>query len=174
MKNAVDRDAAHRFDIGAGDRLAISDDGQGLERGRGQARGFGRGKKFLGGISPVADKFIRGWQLNGIQTYRSGTLIGVSGGGALPLFGGANRPNWSSSDVRSSVSAGSFDPARDRYLNISAFSQPAPYTFGSAPPRMPHVRTPFYRNEDIFVTMLADFLIILVEPNPYSERITRW
>ncbi len=110
---------------------------------------FGRGKKFFAGINRVADKFIRGWQINGIQTYRSGTLIGVGGGGALPLFGGANRPNWISSDVRSSVSAGSFDPARDRYLNISAFSQPAPYTFGSSPPRMPHVRTPFYRNEDI-------------------------
>jgi len=110
---------------------------------------FGRGKRFMAGISPVADKFIRGWQINGIQTYRSGTLIGVSGGGALPLFGGGNRPNWISGDVRSSASSGSFDPARDRYLNIAAFSQPAPYTFGNAPPRLPNVRTPFYYNEDI-------------------------
>ena len=46
---------------------------------------------------------------------------------------------------------GSFDPAKDRYLNIGAFSQPAPYTFGNAPPRMPHVRTPFYLNEDFSV-----------------------
>jgi hypothetical protein len=42
----------------------------------------------------------------------------------------------------------SFDPARDRYLNISAFSQPALFTIGNAPPRMPHVRTPAYLNED--------------------------
>jgi len=110
---------------------------------------FGRGKRFLAGINAVADKFVRGWQINGIQTYRSGTLIGVSGGGALPLFGGGNRPNWISGDVRSSASSGSFDPARDRYLNISAFSQPVPYTFGNAPPRLPNVRTPFYYNEDI-------------------------
>jgi hypothetical protein len=73
----------------------------------------------------------------------------VSGGGALPLFGGGNRPNWISNDVRTSASAASFDPARDRYLNISAFSQPAPYTFGNAPPRLPNVRSPFYSNEDI-------------------------
>ncbi len=110
---------------------------------------FGRSKRFLAGINAVADKFVRGWQINGIQTYRSGTLIGVSGGGALPLFGGGNRPNWISGDVRSSASSGSFDPARDRYLNISAFSQPVPYTFGNAPPRLPNVRTPFYYNEDI-------------------------
>ena len=110
---------------------------------------FGRGKKFLAGINAVADKFLGGWQINGIQTYRSGTLIGVSGGGALPLFGGGNRPNWISNDVRSSASMSSFDPAVNRYLNISAFSQPAPYTFGNAAPRLPNVRTPFYYNEDI-------------------------
>ncbi|HWB95219.1 MAG TPA: carboxypeptidase-like regulatory domain-containing protein [Bryobacteraceae bacterium] len=110
---------------------------------------FGRGKRFLTGINSVADKFIGGWQVNGIQTYRSGTLIAVGGGGALPIFGGGNRPNWISNDVRSSVSMSDFDPARDRYLNIAAFSQPAPYTFGNAPPRLPNVRTPFYMNEDI-------------------------
>ncbi|MFN7923391.1 MAG: carboxypeptidase-like regulatory domain-containing protein [Bryobacteraceae bacterium] len=110
---------------------------------------FGRGKKFGSGMHPVLDKVIGGWQMNGINTYRSGTLIGVSGGPALPLFGGGNRPNWLSADVRSSVAMSSFDPARDRYLNINAFSQPAAFTFGNAPPRMPHVRTPFYLNEDM-------------------------
>jgi hypothetical protein len=112
---------------------------------------FGRGKKFLAGVNSVVDKFVRGWQVNGIQTYRSGTLIGVSGGGALPLFGGGNRPNWISNDVRSSASISSFDPATSRYLNLAAFSQPAPYTFGNAPPRLPNVRTPFYYNEDMSV-----------------------
>ena len=110
---------------------------------------FGRGKKFGGRMNPIADKVIGGWQLNGINTYRSGALIGVGGGTQLPLFGGGNRPNWISADVRSSVPMSSFDPARDRYLNIAAFSQPAPFTFGNAPPRMPHVRTPAYLNEDI-------------------------
>ena len=110
---------------------------------------FGRGKKFGGRMNPIVDKAIGGWQLNGINTYRSGTLIGVGGGTQLPLFGGGNRPNWISADVRSSVPMSSFDPARDRYLNIAAFSQPAPFTFGNAPPRMPHVRTPAYLNEDI-------------------------
>jgi hypothetical protein len=112
---------------------------------------FGRGKRFLSGAGGAVNKIVGGWQVNGINTYRSGTPIGVSGGGALPLFGGGNRPNWISPNVRSSVSMGSFDPAKDRYLNIDAFSQPAPYTFGNAPPRLPHVRTPFYFNEDFSI-----------------------
>ena len=112
---------------------------------------FGRGKKFLSGSSRLADAVIGGWAFNAIQTYRSGTTIAVGGGPALPLFGGANRPNWISPDVRSPVSMGSFDPARDRYLNVTAFSQPALFTIGNAPPRMPHVRTPRLLNEDFSV-----------------------
>ncbi len=112
---------------------------------------FGRGKKFASGIGRAADMVIGGWALNAIQTYRSAGTIAVGGGPALPLFGGANRPNWVSADVRSSVSMGSFDPARDRYLNLSAFSQPALFTIGNAPPRMPHVRGPGFLNEDISI-----------------------
>ncbi|HEU0123050.1 MAG TPA: carboxypeptidase regulatory-like domain-containing protein [Bryobacteraceae bacterium] len=112
---------------------------------------FGKGKKFLSSARGVTNVLLGGWALNAIQTYRSGTPLAISGGPALPLFGGNNRPNWISSDVRSSVSMGSFDPARDRYLNISAFSQPALFTIGNAPPRMPNVRTPTFLNEDFSI-----------------------
>jgi len=110
---------------------------------------FGRGKRFGAGVGRGMNLLVGGWALNAIHTYRSGTTIAVSGGPALPLFGGNNRPNWVSADVRSSVSMGRFDPARDRYLNLSAFSQPPLFTIGNAPPRMPHVRTPAFLNEDI-------------------------
>jgi hypothetical protein len=109
---------------------------------------FGHGKKFLSGMNPVVDKILGGWQLNSIETYRSGTPIAVSGGPTRPLFGGGNRPNWISSTVRTNVSMSNFDPAINRYLDINAFAQPAPFTFGNAPPRLPNVRTPFYLNED--------------------------
>src|ERR1051325_8169014 len=45
LQDAVDRHSAHCFDIGARDRLAISDDREGLERGRSEARRFWRRKK---------------------------------------------------------------------------------------------------------------------------------
>ena len=109
---------------------------------------FGRRKQFLANVNPVLNQIVGGWQINAIQTYESGLPIGVGGGGDIPLFGGGNRPNWISSKVRSSVPMSSFDPAKDVYLNIDAFSQPAPFTFGTAPPRLPNVRTPATYGED--------------------------
>jgi hypothetical protein len=109
----------------------------------------GRGKRFLGSANPVVNQLAGGWQVNSIETYHSGNPIGVRGGPDIPLFGGGNRPNWISPNVRSSVSMGSFDPAVDLYLNINAFSQPAAFTYGNAPPLLPNVRTPAYYDEDI-------------------------
>jgi len=108
----------------------------------------GKGKRFLANSNPVARQILGGWQVNSIETYHSGTPIGVGGGTNIPLFGAGNRPNWISSNVRTSVPMSSFDPAVDLYLNINAFSQPAPYTFGDGPPLLPNVRTPAYYNED--------------------------
>ena len=85
----------------------------------------GRGKRFLASANPVVNHLVGGWQINSIETYHSGTPIGVGGGPDIPLFGGGNRPNWISSNVRTSVPMGSFDPAKNLYLNINAFSQPA-------------------------------------------------
>ena len=113
---------------------------------------FGPGKRFLGQTNPIVKQLVGGWQLNAIHRYQSGTPIAVSGGSDLSqLFGGGNRPNWISNDVRTAVSMGNFDPARDIYLNIGAFSQPAPFTFGNAPPRLPNVRSPAFYNEDFSV-----------------------
>jgi hypothetical protein len=99
-------------------------------------------------MHPVLNAVVGGWQLNSIERYQSGVPIAVSGGGNLPLFGGGNRPDWISSDVRTNVPMSSFDPAKDLYLNIDAFGQPAPYTFGNAPKRLPNVRRPAFYNED--------------------------
>ena len=46
LQNPIDGDAADGLDIGARDRLAIGDDSERFERGRGQARRFRRGKKL--------------------------------------------------------------------------------------------------------------------------------
>jgi hypothetical protein len=113
---------------------------------------FGPGKRFLAHTNPIVKQLVGGWQFNAIHRYQSGTPIAVSGGSDLSqLFGGGNRPNWISNNVRTNVSMSSFDPARDVYLNINAFSQPAPFTFGNAPPRLPTVRGPAFYNEDFSV-----------------------
>jgi len=112
---------------------------------------FGRNKRFGNNWNSVVNHILGGWQINSIERYQSGTPIAVVGGPDLPLFGGGNRPNWVSPNVRTSVDMGSFDPAKDRYLNIDAFSQPAPFTVGNAPRTMPTVRAPALYNEDFSV-----------------------
>jgi hypothetical protein len=109
---------------------------------------IGRGKRFGSNLNPVVNAVIGGWQLNSIERYQSGVPIAVSGGGNIPLFGGGNRPNWISDKVRTDMSMSDFDPAKDLYLNINAFGEPAPFTFGNAPKRLPNVRRPALYNED--------------------------
>ncbi len=118
---------------------------------------FGRGKKLGSNWNPFVSHILGGWQANSIERYQSGTPIGIRGGPSLPLFGGGNRPNWLNSNVRSSVPMDQFDPAKDLYLNISAFGQPAPFTLGNAPRYLPDVRTPASYNEDFSVFKSVSF-----------------
>src|SRR5262249_48887785 len=61
-----------------------------------------------------------------------------------------NRPNRVPGvPERATLKGGSFDPARDVYVNINAFSQPAPYTFGNVSRLEPSLRTFPYLNEDV-------------------------
>ena len=92
------------------------------------------------------------WQLNAIHQYNTGTPFGVGGGGPIPLFGGGNRPNRVAGvEPLTGISHGSFDPGRDLYLNVAAFSQPAAFTLGSAAPNYGDMRTFGLRNENISV-----------------------
>jgi hypothetical protein len=139
-------------------RLASFDTPQNLVLSWGYELPFGQGKRFLSSSGGAANLIAGGWQVNAIQRYVSGTPIGVGGGGVIPLSNGGNRPNVVlGSSARTSVSCGSFDPARDLFLNLSAFSQPAPFTIGNAPPVLPNVRTCALLNEDFSV--LKDFRI---------------
>lgn len=119
---------------------------------------FGKGKPFLSDAGGIVNLLAGGWQLNAIHRYVSGTPVGVSGGGVIPLSNGGNRPNRVLGiPARTDVSAGDFDPARDVYLNVNAFSQPAPFTLGNAPPVLGDVRTFALLNEDF--SILKDFTL---------------
>ncbi len=139
-------------------RLAGFDVPQNLVLAWGYELPFGKGKRFLSSGGRGLNILTGGWQVNAIQRYASGTPIGVGGGGVIPLSNGGNRPNVVlGTPARSNISRGSFDPARDRYLDINAFSQPAPFTLGNAPPVLPNVRNFALFNEDFSV--LKDFAI---------------
>jgi hypothetical protein len=105
-----------------------------------------------GGHFKGIGKVIQGWQMGVVSTYRSGTPLSFGGGPALPLFGGGNRPNRVLGvDARTSVSASDFDPARDLYLNIAAFSQPSAFALGNVGPVDPSIRGFSYSNQDISI-----------------------
>lgn len=78
---------------------------------------FGKGKKFGGSAGPVADKLIRGWQLNMILLARSGLPFTVTQQQGLLSNGTGNRPNRLVSGVLG-------NPTVDRWWDISAFKQP--------------------------------------------------
>ena len=62
-----------------------------------------------------------------------------------------------------------FDPARDRYLDINAFSQPAPFTLGNAPPVLGDVRNFGLLNEDF--SILKDFTSVRSASDSVSRRV---
>jgi hypothetical protein len=100
---------------------------------------FGPRRHFANGRGPVG-KVVGGWETSGNLLYYTGVPIPVTGGPSLPLGGGSNRPNLLLGEpVRASIS-GRFDPHADRYLNLGAFSQPAPYTIGTVGPTLSNVR----------------------------------
>ena len=119
----------------------------------------GKGKRFLGSMPGAVDMVLGGWQLNGIHEYRSGTPFGVGGGGPIPIFGGGNRPNRvANSKALTGISHGSFDPGRDRYLDINAYSQPDAFTLGTAAPNYGDMRTFGGRNENLSLHKNVKFM----------------
>jgi hypothetical protein len=107
---------------------------------------FGPGKA-IGNVGGVTGKLIGGWQVNGILTYASAPPLQVSANNTLPLFNSGNTPD-SVLGVDPKVNNPSFDPNRDLYLDIKAFSVPAPGAIGTSPIVLPHTRGFFRLNED--------------------------
>ena len=101
----------------------------------------------------VAGKFLSGWGTGVTTTYTSGAPLRIAGGPPLPIFSGvANRPSRVVGvSRRTDVSAGAFDPARDLYLNIGAFRQPAAFTFGDVGRVEPDLRGFSLWNEDVAI-----------------------
>jgi Carboxypeptidase regulatory-like domain len=116
---------------------------------------FGRGRRWLkeGFVSHI----LGGWRVGAIQAYASGIPVAVTRNNPLPIFNSQTRPtitgyeNW-----RAPLAGDKFDPARDRFLDRSAF--PAqPNAFGNSTRFNPKVRAFPSFNENISVAKSFSF-----------------
>jgi len=109
---------------------------------------FGKGRRFMnhGG---VVNGVIGGWRLGAIETYASGRPIALSRNNPLPIFNGVTRPTITTyDDWRAPIKGDKFDPAVDKFLDISKFPV-QPIAFGNATRYNPKVREFPQFNENI-------------------------
>jgi hypothetical protein len=102
---------------------------------------IGKGK-LLGFNNSLANKLFGGWTTSGAITFQSGkpiavvTELSLAGVGAILPNVVAGQPLYGPQDSR-----GSFNPRVNTYINASAFTSPAPFTFGNAPRYFDSLRT---------------------------------
>jgi hypothetical protein len=101
---------------------------------------FGKGKLVALSGAPAA--LAGGWQFNGIWTWASGNVLGLTATNTTFSQGGGQRPDWNGRDP--SLNTRNVD----RWFDVSAFQQPQPYQFGNAPRTIPGLRSDGAANLD--------------------------
>jgi hypothetical protein len=111
---------------------------------------FGHQKIFGASSSAPVNAIFGGWSLSGILTAKSGLPISITEGslsnvGVTGVGGaGTQRPN-----LVTGVSPVPANQTINSWINLAAFVQPAPYTYGNAPRYMSNLRGPEFFNWDL-------------------------
>jgi hypothetical protein len=92
---------------------------------------FGPGKRFLNRKTSAAWLY-GGWQATFLCRYSDGLPLTVTSGNPLAALGYPNmRANYVGGAVHATTNPRTFDPARDTYLNASAFAAPSTFQLGN-------------------------------------------
>jgi hypothetical protein len=99
---------------------------------------FGHGKAFASNLSPVMDKVVGGWGVDGVTLLQKGFPVNISANvnNYVGQFSAGLRPNVSP-NCNHAASGSAEARVRDGlaggqgWINESCYSQPAPYTFGN-------------------------------------------
>ncbi len=103
---------------------------------------FGKGKALLNGSSRAVNAVVSGWKINGFLKYNSGLPLSITGtAGSLAQVGYTQRPNAVSGvSPYLKTNPRDFDPAKDTFLNVAAFTPSTGFNFGTAAPTLSWVR----------------------------------
>jgi hypothetical protein len=108
---------------------------------------IGYKKRFLN--HGIAATVLGGWAVAGIHHYQSGTaLFETSISNDLNIKNDLLRPNYVPGVSEKATWSGKFNPRTDAYINVNAFSAPAPNTFGNVSRDLP-LRSTSYLDEDL-------------------------
>ncbi|MGA9668005.1 MAG: TonB-dependent receptor [Terracidiphilus sp.] len=100
---------------------------------------IGRNKAYLSNLSPLADKVIGGWGVDGVTTFQSGFPINIgSGGNGANYYGGSLRPDVVAGCNKATPGSGAARVLSGLaggvgWINPACFKTPAPYTWGNEP-----------------------------------------
>ncbi|MBI2687322.1 MAG: TonB-dependent receptor [Acidobacteria bacterium] len=86
-----------------------------------------------------------GWQLNGIWTAQSGSILGISATNSAGIFTEAIRAN---SNGQNPAQSGDAHNRLDRWFDTSVFSQPAAFTLGNVSPLIANLHGHHINNLD--------------------------
>lgn len=111
---------------------------------------FGKGKKIGNRWNGTTNAVLGGWQVSSVITTKAGLPLGIDAEtNNTNSFGGGQRPNISG-DLTLPQNV---DPVKE-WFNTSAFSQPAPFTFGNAPRFLTNPRGPGLNSWDIGISKM--------------------
>lgn len=99
---------------------------------------FGKGHRYLSGLSGIADKALSGWGINGVSTFQDGFPLGLTATPNTTGFNTGLRPNVVAGCEK--MIEGSAQARLQRWFNTSCFSVPAAFTFGSEARTDPDLR----------------------------------
>jgi len=97
---------------------------------------LGHERQFANNLNRVLDGIVGGWEVSGFFTLQSSQPLQVTQNGGT-LWMGTQRPNL----IGNPATTGSAYERFSNWFNVSAFSQPVPDTYGTAP-RFVNVRGP--------------------------------
>ena len=98
---------------------------------------IGRDRAIGRSFSPLADAILGGWQVNGIWNLQAGPTLGIGVANNSGAFAQGIRANWTGDDP---TIDGAAKDKLAKWFDPGVFSQPAPFTFGNAPERIPGLR----------------------------------